>query len=180
MVRPALFSCWTGLNKLDAGCGIIPPPPMGKLVGALRLIRCWGTRPRLWPPDDGDVGDIEGVVEFELLQEFGEVLLWLIAPRPDPGRAERSQALYCSPPRPLPGLESLEKAGLGSDMMFHWFLQDFSSMPHFLSCMVVWCQSPNQMASLSLLIKSSIPSTTSATMTSAKTASVVPMHIVDK
>ena len=52
----------------------------------------------------GEVGDIDGVLEFEDETQ----------PLPDPGRLDRSQALYCSPPRPDPGLESLEKATLDS------------------------------------------------------------------
>ena len=52
----------------------------------------------------GEVGDIEGVLEFDEETQ----------PRPDPGRLDLSQALYCSPPLPDPGLESLEKATLDS------------------------------------------------------------------
>ena len=64
ILRPALFSCWTGLKREDAG--IFPPPgTMGKLVGGTFLMRCSGTSPRWWPDPDGEVGDIEGVVELE-------------------------------------------------------------------------------------------------------------------
>ena len=75
--------------------------------GISLLIRCSGTNPR--PPVLGEVGDIEGVVEFEEETQPGDT-----PPRPDPGRLERSQALYCSPPRPDPGRESREKAALDS------------------------------------------------------------------
>ena len=78
-------------------------------MGGIFLIRCSGTSPS--PPELGEVGDIEGVVELDdEPTQPGEGT----PPRPDPGRLERSQALYCSPPRPDPGRESLEKAALDS------------------------------------------------------------------
>ena len=89
---------------------------MGKFVGGRAVrIRCSGTRPR--PPALellGEVGDIEGVVEFEDAETQPGEAEELFKPRPEPGRLDLSQALYCSPPRPDPGLDSLEKAALDS------------------------------------------------------------------
>ena len=58
----------------------------------------------------GDVGDIDGVLEFDEADTQPGEAEELFKPRPEPGRLDLSQALYCcSPPRPEPGLEKLDK-----------------------------------------------------------------------
>ncbi len=93
-----IFKLWrlslcSGDVKQDAVEHIRPgtrlrPPGSGR-------IRCSGMSP---PPDDGDVGDRDGL-EVELTEAPGEVAEFRspAAPRPDPGRAARSHALYCCP-----------------------------------------------------------------------------------
>lgn len=116
IVRQDRFSCWTG-DIIDEG---IRPPPgtIGKFVGGtIFRIRCSGTNPSCPPALEllGDVGDIDGVLEFDEADTQPGEAEELFKPRPEPGRLDLSQALYCcSPPRPEPGLESLEKAVLDS------------------------------------------------------------------
>ena len=93
-----IFKLWrlslcSGDVKQDAVEHIRPgtrlrPPGSGR-------IRCSGISP---PPDDGDVGDRDGL-EVELTEAPGEVAEFRspATPRPDPGLAARSHALYCCP-----------------------------------------------------------------------------------
>jgi len=79
MTRLERFSCWTGEIKV---AWMRPPPgTMGKLLGGTfpPRMRCSGTRPL---PELllGEVGDIEGVLEFDEETQ----------PRPDPGRLDLS------------------------------------------------------------------------------------------
>ena len=78
----------------------------GTMLSAPGLIRCSGTNP---PPDEGEVGDRLGL-DDELTVDLRSP----VAPRPEPGLAALSQALYCCPGpfrcseprslRPEPGL----------------------------------------------------------------------------
>lgn len=112
ILRPWRLSICSGDVKQDAVLLIRPgtrfsPPGSGR-------IRCSGTSP---PPDEGDVGDKEGL-DVELTDAPGEVAEFRspAAPRPEPGLAALSHALYCCPGpfrcsdprslRPDPGLPS--------------------------------------------------------------------------
>ena len=85
------------------------PGTIGKFVGGtIFRIRCSGTNPSCPPALEllGDVGDIDGVLEFDEADTQPGEAEELFKPRPEPGRLDLSQALYCcSPPRPEPGLE---------------------------------------------------------------------------
>ena len=68
------------------------PGTIGKFVGgSVVLIRCSGTKPR--PPEEllGEVGDIEGVVEFEEAEMHPGEAEELFKPRPEPGRLDLIQ-----------------------------------------------------------------------------------------
>ena len=88
---------------------------------------------------------------MKILTEFiGEALLWFPAPpRPEPGRFDRSQALYCSAPLPDPGRLSLEKAGLDSLVlaMIGIILFSRTFFGGFQLCIFFWSNVKVQMAS---------------------------------
>ena len=91
---------------------IFEPGTIGKFVGGtIFRIRCSGTNPSCPPALEllGDVGDIDGVLEFDEADTQPGEAEELFKPRPEPGRLDLSQALYCcSPPRPEPGLKKLD------------------------------------------------------------------------
>ena len=130
ILRLCLRSCCSGEVRHDAVEHIRPGTRL-RLPGRGR-IRCSGTRP---PPEDGDVGERDGL-EVELTEAPGEVaeLRSPVAPRPEPGRAALSHALYCCPGplrcsaprslRPDPGRPSRDIPPLEPDKLLSLFCDD--------------------------------------------------------